>query len=89
MQKEAPRGLFFVSFPANAKKAPAGQRVPRLSKTWFFDSLSIETTLSIEFATPIRALRAQFGVVCIKTEIYGPGHLLLAFGQFTLCSRFL
>ena len=29
--------------------------------------------LSIEFATPSRALWAQFGVVCIKTEIHAPG----------------
>ena len=36
-----------------------------------------------------RALRAHLPSVCIKTEIHGPGHLLLAFGQFTLCSRFL
>ncbi|WP_281692272.1 hypothetical protein, partial [Agathobaculum desmolans] len=46
-----------------------------VKKPRFSSSLSIETTLSIEFATANRALWAQFSVVLYKNPRTGRGFL--------------
>ena len=52
---------------ASLQKTPAEWRVfESVEKHSFSNSLSIETTLSIEFAIPNRALRAQLGIVLYK-----------------------
>ena len=61
----------------------------RLSAGTAFFFSSIETAVSIElYAKKFRQAKL-FGSQSIKTEIHGPGRILLTCGQFTLCSRFL
>ena len=69
-----------LKFHFQQSRMSAGIGFEAVENHSFSNSLSIGTMLSIEFATPCHALRAQFGVVCIQTEMHGPGHLLL-----TLC----
>ena len=64
-----------VSAPNRKHPEPVVRGVEAVEKLCFSSSLSIETTLSIEFLTKSRALRAQFFVPRIIPEVHAPGEL--------------